>query len=72
MSGRVRILHDGAPAWGRREDDDIVLDGGGRVPRRTATYLAPAEPTKIIAVHLTYASRSTSTPRGAPRRRRTS
>jgi 5-oxopent-3-ene-1,2,5-tricarboxylate decarboxylase/2-hydroxyhepta-2,4-diene-1,7-dioate isomerase len=57
MSGRVRVLHDGAPAWGRREGDEIVLEGGGRVAEAEATYLAPAEPTKIIAVHLTYASR---------------
>jgi 2-keto-4-pentenoate hydratase/2-oxohepta-3-ene-1,7-dioic acid hydratase in catechol pathway len=57
MSGRVRVLHDGAPAWGRREGDEIVLDSGERVSEAEATYLAPAEPTKIIAVHLTYASR---------------
>jgi 5-oxopent-3-ene-1,2,5-tricarboxylate decarboxylase / 2-hydroxyhepta-2,4-diene-1,7-dioate isomerase len=57
MSGRVRVLHDGAPAWGRHEGDDIVLEGGARVAEADATYLAPAEPTKIIAVHLTYASR---------------
>jgi 5-oxopent-3-ene-1,2,5-tricarboxylate decarboxylase/2-hydroxyhepta-2,4-diene-1,7-dioate isomerase len=54
---RVRALHDGAPAWGRREGEEIVLDGGARIPEATATYLAPAEPTKIIAVHLTYRSR---------------
>jgi 5-oxopent-3-ene-1,2,5-tricarboxylate decarboxylase/2-hydroxyhepta-2,4-diene-1,7-dioate isomerase len=64
MSRRaVRVMHDGAPAWGRREGDEIVLeDGDGaetgvRVPEAAAEYLAPAEPTKIIAVHLTYASR---------------
>jgi 5-oxopent-3-ene-1,2,5-tricarboxylate decarboxylase/2-hydroxyhepta-2,4-diene-1,7-dioate isomerase len=57
MNGRVRILHDGAPAWGRREGDEIVLDGGDRVAEADATHLAPAEPTKIMAVHLTYASR---------------
>ena len=28
-----------------------------RSPRRTASYLAPVEPTKILAVHLTYRSR---------------
>jgi 5-oxopent-3-ene-1,2,5-tricarboxylate decarboxylase / 2-hydroxyhepta-2,4-diene-1,7-dioate isomerase len=57
MNGRVRILHDEAPAWGRREGDEIVLESGDRVSEADATYLAPAEPTKIIAVHLTYASR---------------
>jgi 5-oxopent-3-ene-1,2,5-tricarboxylate decarboxylase/2-hydroxyhepta-2,4-diene-1,7-dioate isomerase len=53
----VRVIHDGAPAWGRREGDEIVLTSGARLPEATAQYLAPAEPTKIIAVHLTYASR---------------
>jgi 5-oxopent-3-ene-1,2,5-tricarboxylate decarboxylase/2-hydroxyhepta-2,4-diene-1,7-dioate isomerase len=53
----VRVLHEGAPAWGRREGDEIVLDGGARLPEAGAAYLAPAEPTKIIAVHLTYRSR---------------
>jgi 5-oxopent-3-ene-1,2,5-tricarboxylate decarboxylase/2-hydroxyhepta-2,4-diene-1,7-dioate isomerase len=55
----VRVLHDGAPAWGRREGDEIVLDSGARVPEPDAVHLAPAEPTKIIAVHLTYQSRLT-------------
>jgi 5-oxopent-3-ene-1,2,5-tricarboxylate decarboxylase / 2-hydroxyhepta-2,4-diene-1,7-dioate isomerase len=57
MSGRVRILHDGTPGWGRRDGDEIVLDGGARLAEAEATYLAPATPTKIMAVHLTYASR---------------
>jgi 5-oxopent-3-ene-1,2,5-tricarboxylate decarboxylase/2-hydroxyhepta-2,4-diene-1,7-dioate isomerase len=54
---RVRVLHDGAPVWGRRAGDAIVLDDGTRIDEAGATYLAPAEPTKIIAVHLTYTSR---------------
>ena len=33
------------------------LDDGRRIPEADAVYLAPAEPTKIIAVHLTYRSR---------------
>ena len=53
----VRVEHDGAPAWGRRDGDAIVLADGTRIPEAEARYLAPAEPTKIIAVHLTYASR---------------
>jgi 5-oxopent-3-ene-1,2,5-tricarboxylate decarboxylase/2-hydroxyhepta-2,4-diene-1,7-dioate isomerase len=53
----VRVRHDGAPAWGRRDGDAIVLGDGTRLGEAGATYLAPAEPTKIIAVHLTYASR---------------
>jgi 5-oxopent-3-ene-1,2,5-tricarboxylate decarboxylase/2-hydroxyhepta-2,4-diene-1,7-dioate isomerase len=55
----VRVLHDGEPAWGRREGDEIVLDSGARLPEAGAVHLAPAEPTKIIAVHLTYRSRLT-------------
>src|SRR5215217_28780 len=57
MGRRVRILHDGEPAWGRLEGEEVVLDGGGRVPEAEAEYLAPVEPTKILAVHLTYRSR---------------
>ncbi len=57
MSGRVRIETPDGPAWGRREGAEIVLDSGDRVDEISATYLAPAEPTKIIAVHLTYRSR---------------
>jgi 5-oxopent-3-ene-1,2,5-tricarboxylate decarboxylase/2-hydroxyhepta-2,4-diene-1,7-dioate isomerase len=53
----VRVLHAGAPVWGRREGEEIVLDSGAHVPETQARYLAPAEPTKILAVHLTYASR---------------
>jgi 5-oxopent-3-ene-1,2,5-tricarboxylate decarboxylase/2-hydroxyhepta-2,4-diene-1,7-dioate isomerase len=54
---RVRVELDGEPRWGRRDGDTIVLDGGAAVPEADALYLAPAEPTKILAVHLTYRSR---------------
>jgi len=54
---KLRVLHDGVPAWGRREGEEILLDSGERFPEAEATYLAPAEPTKILAVHLTYRSR---------------
>jgi 5-oxopent-3-ene-1,2,5-tricarboxylate decarboxylase/2-hydroxyhepta-2,4-diene-1,7-dioate isomerase len=54
---RVRVAIDGSPAWGRRDGDAIALDDGRRVAERGATYLAPVEPTKIVAVHLTYRSR---------------
>jgi 5-oxopent-3-ene-1,2,5-tricarboxylate decarboxylase / 2-hydroxyhepta-2,4-diene-1,7-dioate isomerase len=57
MQRLVRIVHDGAAAWGRREGDEIVLDSGARVSEADARYLAPAEPSKVIAVHLTYRSR---------------
>jgi 5-oxopent-3-ene-1,2,5-tricarboxylate decarboxylase/2-hydroxyhepta-2,4-diene-1,7-dioate isomerase len=54
---RVRVLHRGAPKWGSLDGDEIVLDDGTRIEEAQAHYLAPAEPTKVIAVHLTYRSR---------------
>jgi 5-oxopent-3-ene-1,2,5-tricarboxylate decarboxylase/2-hydroxyhepta-2,4-diene-1,7-dioate isomerase len=53
----VRVLVDGAPAWGRLEGQEIVLEDGTRLAEADAHYLAPVEPTKILAVHLTYRSR---------------
>ncbi|MCA3748788.1 MAG: fumarylacetoacetate hydrolase family protein [Rubrobacter sp.] len=53
----VRVLHGGTAVWGRREGEGILLESGERIPEAEARYLAPAEPTKIIAVHLTYRSR---------------
>ncbi len=43
--------------WGWREGDEVVLESGERLPEAEAHYLAPVEPTKILAVHLTYRSR---------------
>ena len=54
---RVRIEHQGSPRWGRLDGDVITLDGGGEVAAAEARWLAPAEPSKILAVHLTYRSR---------------
>jgi 5-oxopent-3-ene-1,2,5-tricarboxylate decarboxylase/2-hydroxyhepta-2,4-diene-1,7-dioate isomerase len=54
---RVRIEVDGAPAWGSRDGDELVLDDGRRLAAAEARYLAPVEPSKILAVHLTYRSR---------------
>jgi 5-oxopent-3-ene-1,2,5-tricarboxylate decarboxylase / 2-hydroxyhepta-2,4-diene-1,7-dioate isomerase len=54
---RVRVEVDGEPRWGRREDDTVVLDDGTTLAEADARYLAPAQPTKILAVHLTYRSR---------------
>jgi 5-oxopent-3-ene-1,2,5-tricarboxylate decarboxylase/2-hydroxyhepta-2,4-diene-1,7-dioate isomerase len=50
-------MHDGEAAWGWREGDEVVLGSGHRLPEAEVRYLAPVEPTKIIAVHLTYRSR---------------
>ena len=54
---RVRVEHAGEPVWGRLEGDEIVLDDGVRIAEASAHYLAPATPSKILAVHLTYRSR---------------
>jgi 5-oxopent-3-ene-1,2,5-tricarboxylate decarboxylase/2-hydroxyhepta-2,4-diene-1,7-dioate isomerase len=48
---------DGAARWGRLENDVVALDDGRRLPAATAGFLAPAEPSKILAVHLSYRSR---------------
>jgi 5-oxopent-3-ene-1,2,5-tricarboxylate decarboxylase / 2-hydroxyhepta-2,4-diene-1,7-dioate isomerase len=53
----VRIVRNGSPADGRIEGEVVVLEDGVRVPERDATFLPPVEPSKIIAVHLSYASR---------------
>jgi 5-oxopent-3-ene-1,2,5-tricarboxylate decarboxylase/2-hydroxyhepta-2,4-diene-1,7-dioate isomerase len=54
---RVRVDLRGAARWGRRDGDGIVLDSGERIMEAEAAYLAPVEPSKILAVHLTYRSR---------------
>ncbi len=54
---RVRVLHEGASAWGALQGDEVVLDAGDRLPAAGASWLAPVAPSKIIAVHLTYRSR---------------
>jgi 5-oxopent-3-ene-1,2,5-tricarboxylate decarboxylase/2-hydroxyhepta-2,4-diene-1,7-dioate isomerase len=53
----VRIDLGGEPRWGRLEGSDVLLEDGTRVVQDDAIFLAPAEPTKILAVHLTYRSR---------------
>jgi 5-oxopent-3-ene-1,2,5-tricarboxylate decarboxylase/2-hydroxyhepta-2,4-diene-1,7-dioate isomerase len=55
---RVRVLHQGAPAWGVLAAGEVVLDDDGtRLDPGTASWLAPVAPSKIVAVHLTYRSR---------------
>ena len=54
---RVRVEVDGGPRWGRRDGDAIELEDGTSIGEAEARYLAPVEPTKILAVHLTYRSR---------------
>jgi 5-oxopent-3-ene-1,2,5-tricarboxylate decarboxylase/2-hydroxyhepta-2,4-diene-1,7-dioate isomerase len=43
--------------WGRLDGNEIVLEGGRRIAESEAAYLAPVEPSKIVAVHLSYRSR---------------
>jgi 5-oxopent-3-ene-1,2,5-tricarboxylate decarboxylase/2-hydroxyhepta-2,4-diene-1,7-dioate isomerase len=54
----VRIELDGEPVWGTLAGDTIELPQGSAVEEATALYLSPAEPTKIVATHLTYRSRA--------------
>jgi 5-oxopent-3-ene-1,2,5-tricarboxylate decarboxylase/2-hydroxyhepta-2,4-diene-1,7-dioate isomerase len=54
---RVRVLVEGSPRWGRLHGANVVLENGERIPEAEAEFLAPVEPTKIIATHLTYRSR---------------
>ena len=53
----VRVEVDGEPRWGRPDGERIVLDDDSEIGEADALYLAPVEPTKILAVHLTYRSR---------------
>jgi 5-oxopent-3-ene-1,2,5-tricarboxylate decarboxylase / 2-hydroxyhepta-2,4-diene-1,7-dioate isomerase len=55
---RVRIEVDGEPVWGTPAGDLIELHEGLAVDESSARYLAPVEPTKIVATHLTYRSRA--------------
>ncbi|HEY7965505.1 MAG TPA: fumarylacetoacetate hydrolase family protein [Solirubrobacteraceae bacterium] len=55
---QVRIELDGIAVWGRLDDDGVVVtDDGRELDAAQALWLPPVEPTKIIAVHLTYRSR---------------
>jgi 5-oxopent-3-ene-1,2,5-tricarboxylate decarboxylase/2-hydroxyhepta-2,4-diene-1,7-dioate isomerase len=50
-------MRDGGPVTGRLEGDTVVLDDGTQIAERDASFLAPVRPSKIVAVHLSYASR---------------
>ncbi|HEY6793713.1 MAG TPA: fumarylacetoacetate hydrolase family protein [Kineosporiaceae bacterium] len=53
-----RILLDGYPVATVRHGDTLVAPDGREVGVEEAVHLPPSEPTKIIAVHLNYASRT--------------
>lgn len=54
---RVRVSHEGAAADGHLGDGVVELDSGASVSEADAEWLAPLDPGKIIAAHLTYRSR---------------
>ena len=58
MAEYRRILLDGAVVQVTRHDDTLVAADGREVGVDAATHLPPAQPTKIIAVHLNYDSRT--------------
>jgi len=53
-----RILLEGAPVQVLRIGNDLVAPDGRKVAIEDAIHLAPSEPTKILAVHLNYQSRT--------------
>jgi 5-oxopent-3-ene-1,2,5-tricarboxylate decarboxylase/2-hydroxyhepta-2,4-diene-1,7-dioate isomerase len=53
-----RILLDGYAVQVERKGDNLVAPDGRLVAIKDAKHLPPAEPTKIIAVHLNYDSRT--------------
>src|SRR4051812_44922112 len=53
----VRVELGREPCWGKLEGHDVVVEDGRRVLASEACYLAPVEPSKILAVHLSYRSR---------------
>ena len=52
-----RIMLHGHAVQTHVEDDELVTADGERIAIEEADHLAPVEPTKIIATHLTYRSR---------------
>ena len=58
MTEYRRILLDGVPVQVVRNGDELRASDGRTVSVDEAVHLPPSEPTKIIAVHLNYPSRS--------------
>ena len=57
MTEYRRILLDGYPVLTERRGDHLVAGDGRRAAIADVVHLPPSEPTKIICVHLNYASR---------------
>jgi len=59
---RRRVLIGGSACWGTMLDDGLLLlDDGRELEPSGASYLPPVTPTKVIAVHISYRSRSVET-----------
>lgn len=59
---RRRVLIGGSSFWGTMQDDrQLRLDDGRTLDAESAHYLPPVNPSKIIAVHISYSSRSFET-----------
>lgn len=63
---RRRVLVGGSAFWGTLVEDgdhagQLRLDDGRLLDAATADYLPPVDPSKIIAVHISYTSRSIET-----------
>ena len=58
MTEYRRVLLDGAAVLTTRHGDTLVAADGREVGVDEAVHLPPTEPTKIVAVHLNYASRT--------------
>ena len=52
-----RIFYQGTPQWVQAEGDELRLPDGRKLAEKSATYLPPCDPTKIICIHLNYDSR---------------
>jgi 5-oxopent-3-ene-1,2,5-tricarboxylate decarboxylase/2-hydroxyhepta-2,4-diene-1,7-dioate isomerase len=64
---RRRVLVGGSAFWGTMQDDgQLRLDDGRTLDAHIQNYLPPVSPSKIIAVHISYRSRSIET-RNQPR-----
>jgi len=58
MTEYRRVLLEGAPVQTIRHGDELVAADGRVVGIDEAIHLPPSEPTKIICIHLNYASRT--------------
>ena len=53
----VRVQQNGQPVKGYLEGNMLFLDNGEKISTEEAQFLAPVQPTKIIAMHLNFPSR---------------